>query len=641
MFKHETKKTKYNTFSNRKQKIKQKRRTITLGDSSELQGYPDSNLSKLGLGLNPSISPNNSFNFNLSSKTPSPKYENNNPNNNNITNKIKDNLLKSRKKKKNKNKNKENNESNNNYHEINNSNNNKNANIEQEINKVYEQIEKELLNTSFKYDYNQIQFKEILGRGAYAKVFRASLFTPHFPTPSTIVAVKRLSLPPPPVNKTHVKVLKTFLSEFISLKTIHNKGGHRHIVGFYGVSITARYCCIIMEYISAGSLSSLLFNSKKLNAINNDPLINIGDIHDPLININNHNNNELNINLASHLNLDFNYYQKIKILKQIAEAINWLHNMTPMKMIHRDITCHNILIRLNPNPNSAMEAVIGDFGISVFKTELSESGNHYQKKTISPIGHPRYRPPEINPLSSKKLSSSPNPNPNPNTTRNYNSKRIDAYMYGTVMYELLTGREMYEEGKWTDEEVMEERGKGMKGVVGGKGWMRNVEEGRLGGEELREIMRGCWSLEVNQRPQFDKIVEVLRELERREEEKERRREEKERREIEIVQWLEEGEGGRKELVFEKGLTAAQRAIIHELAQEFQIPHYSTGLGNDRFITLAKKSTSHPSTTTANTQSQNKEEETKEQDTKLDDTQVEEEEEEEEIEQEEVEEEEGI
>eukprot|EP01087_Luapelamoeba_hula_P007573 TRINITY_DN184_c2_g1_i4.p1 TRINITY_DN184_c2_g1~~TRINITY_DN184_c2_g1_i4.p1 ORF type:complete len:604 (+),score=107.22 TRINITY_DN184_c2_g1_i4:326-2137(+) len=95
-------------------------------------------------------------------------------------------------------------------------------------------------------DYNDLDFGQRLGKGAYGEVFRAELN-------GQVVAVKRLLLLQ---MDTRPLALKTFRREMICMKrTQHEK----HIMPLIGACITNEYCCIVMQLMNQGSLHDMIF----------------------------------------------------------------------------------------------------------------------------------------------------------------------------------------------------------------------------------------------------------------------------------------------------------------------------------------------------------------------------------------------
>jgi len=204
------------------------------------------------------------------------------------------------------------------------------------------------------------------------------------------------------------------------------------VVPFIGCFKTTEYCFVIMKFMNRGSLYNLLFNEK----------------------------------------FKFTDMLKLKILRQVAIAMKCLHTKTLDRnaIVHRDLTLHNLLISDN------LDCYLGDFGIAVEKPH-----SRTNELKLSPVGHPRYRPPEV---SKNQLTS----------------KRCDVYNFGNVMYELLGEIPLFAE---LDEKEIAK--KTMVGILPNLNVLRkkNVPE------FLITLLQRCWNMDPKKRPQFVEIVSLL------------------------------------------------------------------------------------------------------------------------------------
>ena len=100
--------------------------------------------------------------------------------------------------------------------------------------------------------------------------------------------------------------------------------------------------------------------------------------------------------------------QTIAISLDVARALNYLHQMRPHPLIHRDISSANVL--LEPLPNSHWRAKISDYGTVNLQQQL---------QTVGP-GSPCYAAPEAN-----------------DPTRQ--SPKMDIFSFGALLLEMLTG----------------------------------------------------------------------------------------------------------------------------------------------------------------------------------------------------------
>ncbi|KDQ21319.1 hypothetical protein BOTBODRAFT_618159, partial [Botryobasidium botryosum FD-172 SS1] len=108
---------------------------------------------------------------------------------------------------------------------------------------------------------------------------------------------------------------------------------------------------------------------------------------------------------------------RLRLLAQVADGLEYLHNFKPKPVIHGDLRGPNILI--SPSGN----ARIADFGLSEIKTDTYET--NYSTPFIT-AGHPRWQAPEIVRAENKEQARR-------NTT-------TDVFAFGRVMLELFTGK---------------------------------------------------------------------------------------------------------------------------------------------------------------------------------------------------------
>lgn len=132
-------------------------------------------------------------------------------------------------------------------------------------------------------DYNELDIKEVIGTGGFAKVYRAFWNT-------TEVAVKRQN-PDEDINTTRDNVLQE-AKLFWSLK-------HENIMALHGCCLTPPKLCLVMEVAHGGSLNRLL----SIRKIPPDVLVDWA--------------------------------------MQIARGMNYLHNEAPISIIHRDLKSSN------------------------------------------------------------------------------------------------------------------------------------------------------------------------------------------------------------------------------------------------------------------------------------------------------------
>jgi len=147
--------------------------------------------------------------------------------------------------------------------------------------------------------------KYIIGSGGYGTVYKAQL------QGGRLVAVKKLH-----PYEEDMSDEKGFLSEIEVLTKIR----HRSIVKMYGFCSHPRYKFVIYDYIERGNLSAVLKNEE----------------------------------LAKELD----WQKRVAIVKDVAQAIFYLHHDCNPPIIHRDITSNNILL------DGDFKAYVSDFGIA-------------------------------------------------------------------------------------------------------------------------------------------------------------------------------------------------------------------------------------------------------------------------------------
>uniref|UniRef100_A0A0D3GNN4 non-specific serine/threonine protein kinase n=1 Tax=Oryza barthii TaxID=65489 RepID=A0A0D3GNN4_9ORYZ len=156
--------------------------------------------------------------------------------------------------------------------------------------------------TSATEDFNE---RHIIGAGGYGTVFKAQL------QGGRLVAVKKLH--PTEAEMTDEKM---FLNEIEVLMKIR----HRSIVKLYGYCSHPHYKFLVYDYIDRGSLHVTLENEEVAK--------------------------------------ELDWPKRAAIVRDVAQAIYYLHHECNPPIIHRDITSNNILL------DSAFKAYVLDFGTS-------------------------------------------------------------------------------------------------------------------------------------------------------------------------------------------------------------------------------------------------------------------------------------
>ncbi|KAK5802313.1 MDIS1-interacting receptor like kinase 2-like [Gossypium arboreum] len=151
---------------------------------------------------------------------------------------------------------------------------------------------------------NDFDIRYCIGIGGYGSVYRAQL-------PSgKIVALKKL-------HRRESEVLafdKSFKNEAKMLSEIR----HKNIVKLHGFCLHRRCMFLIYEYMARGSLFCVLADDVEA--------------------------------------MELDWIKRVKIIKETACALSYLHHDCHSPIVHRDISSNNILL------NSNLEACVSDFG---------------------------------------------------------------------------------------------------------------------------------------------------------------------------------------------------------------------------------------------------------------------------------------
>ncbi|PWA52015.1 phosphorylase kinase, gamma catalytic subunit [Artemisia annua] len=191
----------------------------------------------------------------------------------------------------------------------------------------------------------------IIGRGGYGNVYACTI-------DGIDVAVKRLT------QDSSQGVLE-FENEISFLSGLD----HENVIKLVGYSVSPAEKIIIYEFMSNNSLASLLFDDTKRKRLA--------------------------------------WSTRVKIIRGIANGLNYLHNEAAKNLIHRDIKAGNILLDNN------MIAKIADFGTAKNANMLD---NPSPPKGTTGYWDPHY-------YADGKLS-----------------RKSDVYSFGVIILEMLTGK---------------------------------------------------------------------------------------------------------------------------------------------------------------------------------------------------------
>ncbi|KAB2633321.1 lysM domain receptor-like kinase 3 [Pyrus ussuriensis x Pyrus communis] len=173
------------------------------------------------------------------------------------------------------------------------------------------------------------------------------------------------------VKKMRSSRSKEFFAELKVLCKIH----HNNVVELLGYASGSEHLCLVYEFVRNGSL--------------NDHL------HDPLLKG----------------NQPLSWTARAQIALDTARGIEYIHDHTKTRYVHRDIKTSNILL------DQGLRAKVADFGLA----RLVERSNEEDIIATRVVGTPGYIPPE----SVRELQM---------------TSKTDVYAFGVVVAELITGQ---------------------------------------------------------------------------------------------------------------------------------------------------------------------------------------------------------
>ncbi|XP_028795367.1 L-type lectin-domain containing receptor kinase VII.1 [Neltuma alba] len=203
--------------------------------------------------------------------------------------------------------------------------------------------------------------ENVIGIGGNGKVYKGILG-------GSEIAVKRIS----PENNG----MREFLAEVSSLGRLK----HRNLVRLRGwcKKDTGNFL-LIYDYMENGSLEKWVFQNEDDDKI-------------------------------------LNCEQRIRILKDVASGVMYLHEGWEVKVVHRDIKASNVLL------DKGLSGRLGDFGLALMHK------NDEVARTTKVVGTVGYMAPET--MKTGKAST-----------------QSDVYMFGILVLEVMCGRRPIEEGK--------------------------------------------------------------------------------------------------------------------------------------------------------------------------------------------------
>ncbi|CAL5384807.1 unnamed protein product [Camellia sinensis] len=197
--------------------------------------------------------------------------------------------------------------------------------------------------------------ENLIGKGGSSRVYRGCL------PDGKELAVKIL--------KQSEDLLKEFVLEIEIITALH----HKNIISLYGFCFEDCNLLMVYDFLSRGSLEENLHGNKK------DPRA-------------------------------FGWSERFKVAVGVAEALEYLHNVSAKPVIHRDVKSSNILL------SDDFEPQLSDFGLAKW---ASTSSSHITCTDVA--GTFGYLAPEY--FMFGKVN-----------------EKIDVYAFGVVLLELLSGR---------------------------------------------------------------------------------------------------------------------------------------------------------------------------------------------------------
>lgn len=198
-----------------------------------------------------------------------------------------------------------------------------------------------------------------LGRGGFGPVFKGTM------PDGQQIAVKRLSL--------HSRQgLREFKNEVMLLRRVQ----HKNLVTLLGCCFEGNEKALVYEYLSNKSLDNLLFDKNRSASLD--------------------------------------WSKRFEIIVGVAKGLLYLHEESPVKIIHRDIKASNILLDDQLNPK------ISDFGMARL---FPEDNTHVNTFRIA--GTHGYMAPEY-------------------ALHGFLSVKTDVFSYGVLVLEIVSGRKNHD-----------------------------------------------------------------------------------------------------------------------------------------------------------------------------------------------------
>lgn len=304
-------------------------------------------------------------------------------------------------------------------------------------NKLYKQEEDEIEDWELEYWPHRFSYEElsvatdsfsndqVLGSGGFGKVYKGTLQN------NTEVAVKC-------VNHDSKQGLREFMAEISSMGRLKQK----NLVQMRGWCRKGNELMLVYDYMPNGSLNRWIFDQPKKI---------------------------------------LSWEHRRRVLADVAEGLNYLHNGWDQVVVHRDIKSSNVLL------DSEMRGRVGDFGLA----KLYQHGE--VPNTTRVVGTLGYLAPELATIASPTAAS-------------------DVYSFGVVVLEVVCGRRPIDLDAEEEEEVLMDwvRDLYVKGKICEAVDKRMKGEYKV--EEVEAVLKlglACCHPDPQRRPGMKEMVAVL------------------------------------------------------------------------------------------------------------------------------------
>ncbi|CAJ2673034.1 unnamed protein product [Trifolium pratense] len=280
-----------------------------------------------------------------------------------------------------------------------------------------------------------------LGEGGFGMVYKGSLGN------KKEIAVKR-------VSKNSRQGKQEFMAEVTTIGSLH----HKNLVKLVGWCYESKELLLVYEFMPNGSLDKYLFNQSS----------------------------ELELQYSKVLD----WKTRNNVIRDVAQALDYLHNGCEKRVLHRDIKASNIILDLD------YIAKLGDFGLA--RTIQTRNETHHSTKEIA--GTPGYMAPEIFLTGRATVET-------------------DVYAFGVLILEVVCGRRpgnVYAQDDYNTSIVYwvwELYGKGeIVSVVDKRISYEENEVERVNWEEVETVLvlgLACCHPNPNERPSMKTVLMVI------------------------------------------------------------------------------------------------------------------------------------